>query len=97
MLDLESEAKRGPGSIPTGDNSLSLDVFYIVKPLMPILALLPILSICEKLELNYLPDPFLRENSNVLHLALNGWMISFYVKQWTLSIARMKFIFDSYK
>ena len=41
---------RGPGSIPTGGggNILSLDFFHIVKPLMPILALLPILSICEK-------------------------------------------------
>ena len=48
MLDLESEAMRGPGSIPTGGNILSLGFFYVVKPLMPILALLPILSICEK-------------------------------------------------
>ena len=39
---------RGPGSIPTRGNILSLDFFHIVKPLMPILALLPILSICEK-------------------------------------------------
>ena len=38
---------RGPGSIPTGGNILSLDFFHVVKPLMPILALLPILSICE--------------------------------------------------
>ena len=37
---------RGPGSIPTGGNILSLDFFHIhvVKPLMPILALLPISS-----------------------------------------------------
>ena len=41
---------RGQGSIPTGGNILSLDFFYIVKPLMPILALLPILFICEKPE-----------------------------------------------
>ena len=40
MLDLESEAMRGPGSIPTGGNILSLDFFHVVKPLMPILALL---------------------------------------------------------
>ena len=39
---------RGLGSIPTGGNILSLDFFHIVKPLMPILALLPILSICER-------------------------------------------------
>ena len=39
---------RGLGSIPTGGNILSLDFFHVVKPLMPILALLPILSICEK-------------------------------------------------
>ena len=47
MLDLESEAMRGQGSIPTGGNILSLDFFHIVKSLMPILALLPILSICK--------------------------------------------------
>ena len=35
---------RGPGSIPTGCNILSLDFFHVVKPLMPILALLPISS-----------------------------------------------------
>ena len=38
------------GSIPAGGNILSLDFFHVVKSLMPILALLPILSICEKLE-----------------------------------------------
>ena len=43
MLDLESEAMRGLGSIPTEGNILSLD-FHVVKPLMPILALLPISS-----------------------------------------------------
>ena len=51
MLDLESEAMRGPGSIPTNGNIgniLSLDFFHEVKPLMPILPLLPILSIYEK-------------------------------------------------
>ena len=41
---------RGLGSIPTGDNILSLDFFHVVNPLMPILALLPIFSICEKPE-----------------------------------------------
>ena len=41
VLDLESEVMRGPGSIPTGGNILSLDFFHIVKPKMPILALLP--------------------------------------------------------
>ena len=48
VLDLESEVMRGPDSIPTGGNILSLDFFHGVKPLIPILALLPILSICEK-------------------------------------------------
>ena len=48
VLDLESEAIRGLGSIPTGGNILALDFFHIVKLLMPIFALLPILSICEK-------------------------------------------------
>ena len=48
MLDLESEAMRGPGSIPTGGNILSLDFFHVVKPLMPILALLPPTNVvCE--------------------------------------------------
>ena len=44
VLDLESEAMRGRGSIPTGGNILSLDYFHVVKPLMTIL------SICEKPE-----------------------------------------------
>ena len=42
VLDSESDVMRGPGSIPTGGNILSLDFFHVVKPLMPILALLPI-------------------------------------------------------
>ena len=29
MLDLESEAMRGPGSIPTGGNILSLYFFFV--------------------------------------------------------------------
>ena len=41
VLYLESEVMRGPGSIPTGGNILSLDFFQVVKSLMPILALLP--------------------------------------------------------
>ena len=49
-MDLESETMRGLGSIPAGGNILSLDFFHVVKPPMPILALLPILSICEKPE-----------------------------------------------
>ena len=49
---MESEVKRGPGSIPTGGNILLLGFFHVVKPLMPILPLLPILSICEKPERN---------------------------------------------
>ena len=55
MLDIESEAMRGPGSIPTGGNILSLDFFHVVKPLMPILVLLPILSICEKPDFSLKP------------------------------------------
>ena len=31
MLDLESEAMRGQGSIPTGGNILSLDFFPLSK------------------------------------------------------------------
>ena len=34
-MDLESEAMRDPGSIPTGGSTLSLEVFHAVKPLMP--------------------------------------------------------------
>ena len=44
MLDLESEPMRGPGSTPTEGNILSLYFFHIVKPPMPILALLPMSS-----------------------------------------------------
>ena len=44
VLDLESEAMRGHGSIPTEGNILSLNFFHVVKPLMPILVLLPISS-----------------------------------------------------
>ena len=47
VLDLESEVVRGLGSIPTRGNILSLDFFHIVKPPMPILAILPILCVCE--------------------------------------------------
>ena len=50
VLDFESEDMRGPGSIPTGGNILSLEFFQVVKPLITILPLLPILSIYEKLE-----------------------------------------------
>ena len=31
VLDLESEAMKGPGFIPTGGNILSLDFFHVVK------------------------------------------------------------------
>ena len=48
MLELESEAVRGLGSIPSGGNILSLDFFQVVKPVMPLLPLLPILFICVK-------------------------------------------------
>ena len=47
MLDLESKAMRGPGSIPAEGNILSLEVFcfYAVKTKMPILAFL---CVCKK-------------------------------------------------
>ena len=46
VLDLESEALRGLGSIPTGGNILSLEFFFhIVKTEIPKLAFL---CICEK-------------------------------------------------
>ena len=38
---------RGPGFIPTGINILSLE-FFLINPLVPILALLPMLCDCEK-------------------------------------------------
>ena len=46
-LDLESQAMRGPGSIPTGGNILSLDFFcfHVVKTKMSQLAFL---CVCEK-------------------------------------------------
>ena len=47
VLDLESEVMRGPGSIPTGFHRFFC--FHVVKPLMPILALFPILFNYEKL------------------------------------------------
>ena len=40
MLDLESEVNQRHGFDPHGGNILSLD-FHVVKPLMPILASLP--------------------------------------------------------
>ena len=43
VLDLELEV----GSIPTEGNISSLQFLHIVKPPMPILALLPILCVCE--------------------------------------------------
>ena len=55
VLDLESGVMRGPGSIPTGRNILSLDFFgyHIAKFVMPILALLPILFNCEKTRMRH--------------------------------------------
>ena len=44
VLDMESEFMSGLGSIPTGGNIFSLDFFHVIKPLMPILTLLSILS-----------------------------------------------------
>ena len=48
MLDLESEVNQRPRFL-TKDNTLSLDFFgfHVVKPPMPILALLPMLCACE--------------------------------------------------
>ena len=47
VLDLESEAMRGMGSIPTGGNILSLEFFcfHVVKTKMPQFAFL---CVCEK-------------------------------------------------
>ena len=47
VLDLESEAIRGPCSIPTGGNILLLECFcfHVVKTKMPQLAFL---CVCEK-------------------------------------------------
>ena len=52
VLDLESEVMRGLCSIPTGGNIFHwISFFHIVKPLMPILALLPTLFNYEKTRL----------------------------------------------
>ena len=49
-MDLESEAMRGSGSIPTGGSIFTrYFCFHVVKPLMPILALLPTLFKYKKL------------------------------------------------
>ena len=50
MLDLESEVIRGPGSILSGGNIFHwiFFCFHVVKPLMPILALLSTLSNYKK-------------------------------------------------
>ena len=50
VLDLESGVMTGLGSIPTRGNIFSLDFFcfHVVKPLLPILALLPFLCILKK-------------------------------------------------
>ena len=66
---------RGLGSILTRGNILSLDLFYfhIVKPLMPILALLPMLCLCENPKwLQYLADDQseLSGNSNLTEVFL---------------------------
>ena len=55
MLDLESEAMRGLGSIPTGGNILSLDFFcfHAVKTKMPILAFL---CLCQKPDCHHLAE-----------------------------------------
>ena len=47
---MQSEVHERPDSIPNGINILLLDFFcfYVVKPQMPMLALLPMLCVCEK-------------------------------------------------
>ena len=49
VLDLESEVMGGLGSIPTGDNILSLDFFHIVKPRCQYWHYCQFRLICEKL------------------------------------------------
>ena len=48
---INTEAMRGPGSIPTGGNIMSLDFFcfHVVKLLMPIMVLLPTFLITKNL------------------------------------------------
>ena len=50
MLDLESEVMRGPGAIPTGGNIFHWIFFSHSEVPMPILALLPMLCVCENPE-----------------------------------------------
>ena len=40
VLDFKTEVVRGLGSNPTGGDILSLDFFRVVKPLMPIFAII---------------------------------------------------------
>ena len=48
VLDLGSKVMRGLDSIPTGVYNFHWIFFHIVKPLLPILALLPFLCILKK-------------------------------------------------
>ena len=52
VSDSESQVMGGLRSMATSGNILSLFFFsfHVVKPLMPIFALLPMLCVCEKLD-----------------------------------------------
>ena len=87
VLELESEVKRGPCSIPTVGNILSLDFFYVVKPLVPMLALLPTLFHDEKPRLNG-PVPNVKIVKNLSLVALHCTFIMYWprvhsISQWS--------------
>ena len=69
---------RGPGSIPTLGNILLLEFFHVVNPLITILPLLPILSICEIL------DCFIKDEISMLRVE-NGQSLHFIPSSVSLS------------
>ena len=52
VLDLESEVNQRTGFNPHWGKK-KMTEFHVVKPLMPILVLLPMLCVCEKLDCNH--------------------------------------------
>ena len=81
VLDLESEVMRDPDSIPTFFTGIFC--FHIVKPLLPILALLPFLCI-SKLMLHRSTNNFLYNTGSdwccYLHLFIGGFSSDFSIR-----------------
>ena len=76
---MESEAIRGPGSIPI----LTLDFFHIVKASDAIIDIIAILSICEKPKCVYRADSEFSANF-IEYLTWNGEN-SFVVNDWSFN------------